>query len=243
MVKIVLDKVILLQKYKKENKTMQEIANELDVSISTVRKNFRDYGIQIKPSSIEVLNKSILEDLYLAQLLSIRNIAVILNIPETQIRKSLKKHQINRRNKSWKSSLTKNGKTVACKFCGKLVYRKKYILEKYDIFFCSWKCANEYQATQGNFELPEGWRRRRDYRKWRKDIIERDSLECKMCKSNEKIVAHHIIEAQDNPDLKYELGNGITLCQKCHIIVHKNNSHTYIESLQKAISVANPEYR
>lgn len=130
---------------------------------------------------------------------------------------------------------------MSCELCGKRIYRKRYTLTKFKIFFCSWKCAKEYQSiTKSIPELPQSWRRGKYYRSWRRKVLERDNYACKLCENKNKLVAHHIIEAQDNPDLKFEITNGITLCQKCHIEIHVNDSHNYIESLQKAISVENP---
>jgi hypothetical protein len=187
-----------------------------------------------------ILSKEILEDLYLIKMFSIRDIAKHLEINANVVRKYLNIYEIPRRNKSWKASLNKNGKEVPCENCGKLVYRKKYKLNKFSIFYCSWKCEKEHQSKIRSIsELPEAWRRRRFYKGWRKRILKRDGFECKLCDSDIKLVAHHIIEAKDNPGLRFELNNGITLCEKCHINIHKNDSHNYIESLQKVISVEN----
>jgi 5-methylcytosine-specific restriction endonuclease McrA len=122
--------------------------------------------------------------------------------------------------------------------CGKLVYRKKYTLDKYDIFFCSWECEKKHQSISRRVsELPESWRSRSEYKTWRKRVLDRDLHTCKICGSKKNPVAHHIIEAQDSPDLRYDIDNGITLCKKCHIAIHVKDSHRFIESLQEAILV------
>ncbi len=188
-----------------------------------------------------VLSKEILENLYLISMLSIRDIAKRLDINEMVVRKYLYMYEIPRRNKSWKASLNKNGKEVPCEICGKLVYRKKYKLNKFSVFFCSWKCEKEYQSIKRKIlELEDGWRGRREYKAWRKQVKERDNNTCRICSNNKKLTAHHIIEAKDNPNLRFEINNGITLCEKCHIKIHRNNSKNYIESLQKVIFVENP---
>jgi hypothetical protein len=191
-----------------------------------------------------VLKKDILEKMYLRDMLSIRAIAKELNVNDMTVRKHMKEYDIPMRNKSWKSEFTKNGEEVQCETCGKMIYRKKYLLNKYSVFFCSRKCEKEYQSkTRCISELPEAWRRRRGYKAWRKKVLERDNNECKLCGSNIKLNVHHIIEVRDNPSLRYDVNNGITLCQKCHIEVHKNDSKNYIKPLQEAIFVENPEYR
>jgi len=187
-----------------------------------------------------VLDKNILEDLYLNKMLSIRNVAKILNVNDMVVRKYLKLYNIPRRNKSWKSPLSKNGKEVPCEICRKMVYRKKYRLEKFTVFFCSWECEKEYQSrTRRTPGLPDSWRRRRGYKSWRKQVLKRDEFRCKLCASSNKLVAHHIIKAQNSPEIRLEVDNGVTLCQKCHIEIHKNNSYNYIKPLQEVISVEN----
>jgi 5-methylcytosine-specific restriction endonuclease McrA len=53
---------------------------------------------------------------------------------------------------------------------------------------------------------------------WSFKVIDRDGLKCKWCDSTEKLEAHHIIPIRDieNPDLLFDLNNGICLCKKCH---------------------------
>ena len=56
------------------------------------------------------------------------------------------------------------------------------------------------------------------YREWRKAVFERDNFECQKClqKRGNYITAHHIKSFSKYPKLKYEISNGITLCENCH---------------------------
>lgn len=63
-----------------------------------------------------------------------------------------------------------------------------------------------------------------DYIKWRDSVYERDSYTCQMCGSKNKINAHHKKNFDDFPDLRFDIDNGITLCEKCHAKVHKEHS-------------------
>lgn len=58
------------------------------------------------------------------------------------------------------------------------------------------------------------------YRKWRSDVLERDG-KCVECGCTENLVAHHIKEFALYPLLRFELDNGITLCDECHKRLHK----------------------
>ena len=54
-----------------------------------------------------------------------------------------------------------------------------------------------------------------------KNVFERDNYTCRICgKRGGELNAHHINHFSKYPDLRFELGNGITLCKKCYMEVH-----------------------
>jgi len=60
-----------------------------------------------------------------------------------------------------------------------------------------------------------------EYRKWRKDVFKRDDYSCRRCgKRGGKLNAHHIKPFAQYPKLRFELSNGITLCEPCHRQIH-----------------------
>jgi len=58
------------------------------------------------------------------------------------------------------------------------------------------------------------------YKKWVTSVFERDDFTCQQCGATGAIHAHHVKEWHTNKDLRYEVSNGITLCQDCHQIKH-----------------------
>ena len=56
------------------------------------------------------------------------------------------------------------------------------------------------------------------YQDWRKQVWLRDNWKCKIanpdCKG--RIEAHHILKWSEYPELRYQINNGITLCQAHH---------------------------
>lgn len=75
-----------------------------------------------------------------------------------------------------------------------------------------------------NYDDPE-------YKKWRKDIYQRDNYKCQWpgCNITKKLNAHHIKRWADNPALRFNKLNGITLCKEHHKMV------TGLESYYEAV--------
>ena len=57
-----------------------------------------------------------------------------------------------------------------------------------------------------------------EYNIWRADVYKRDNFKCRISNENcgGKIEAHHILSFTKYPELRYEINNGITLCQAHH---------------------------
>lgn len=61
-----------------------------------------------------------------------------------------------------------------------------------------------------------------ELREWRKDVYHRDNFTCAKCdERGGRLNAHHIHNYADYPHERFEINNGITLCEECHIIFHK----------------------
>lgn len=76
-----------------------------------------------------------------------------------------------------------------------------------------------------SFRKPEDVRAIRnssDYCAWRASVYKRDFYTCQNCGAvGGKLNAHHIKPFAKYPDLRLDINNGITLCDKCHKLAHK----------------------
>lgn len=87
-------------------------------------------------------------------------------------------------------------------------------------------------------ELPE-------YRDWRKAVFDRDLYTCQCCGARNgygkyiRLESHHIKNWKDNPEYRYDVDNGITLCMNCHLLFHSkygknnNNENQLIEFMEE----------
>lgn len=67
-----------------------------------------------------------------------------------------------------------------------------------------------------------GKRGDQEVRRWRFDVFARDGFCCAHCGDDRgrNLNAHHIKPWADYPELRFEVGNGITLCKSCHWLCH-----------------------
>lgn len=61
------------------------------------------------------------------------------------------------------------------------------------------------------------------YRQWRRAVYQRDQYRCRYCGDNkgDNLNAHHIHNFADHKEIRYNVENGITLCNICHNEFHK----------------------
>jgi 5-methylcytosine-specific restriction endonuclease McrA len=60
-----------------------------------------------------------------------------------------------------------------------------------------------------------------EYQLWRKLIFERDDYTCKRCgQTGVRLNGHHIEDYASAKDLRFDISNGITFCEKCHKAFH-----------------------
>lgn len=118
----------------------------------------------------------------------------------------------------------KTGKFIKCRKCNSEIYKTASLLNKNN--FCCRKCCYDwnrgkntynYKGSKNNSKKHE-WIRKNsfEYKKWRKDVLTRDSYKCRLCGSAERLEVHHIIPFSQCPKLVVLEMNGMTICHNCH---------------------------
>jgi 5-methylcytosine-specific restriction endonuclease McrA len=100
-----------------------------------------------------------------------------------------------------------------CAHCGTHFFTRR---PSHQHRYCSRRCHDD--ARRGAF--PQVGRQGAYYRLWRKTVLERDAHQCRRCHATEHLHAHHKKRWKDHPELRYDVDNGITLCQGCHWKAH-----------------------
>lgn len=60
------------------------------------------------------------------------------------------------------------------------------------------------------------------YKKWRKQVFERDNYTCQKCgQKGGDLNAHHVKQFSKHEDHRFDIDNGKTLCKQCHKEVHR----------------------
>jgi hypothetical protein len=105
---------------------------------------------------------------------------------------------------------------------------KKYGVSNYGIIYSSEHKGSLSPVWKGGVKHHRIERSTYEYREWRKGVFGRDLYTCQCCgyksglgvKEVLELNAHHIKNWKDNEDLRYNINNGITLCEKCHKDFH-----------------------
>jgi 5-methylcytosine-specific restriction endonuclease McrA len=113
---------------------------------------------------------------------------------------------------------------LTCATCGKpFTVPPSMTKRKYPAKFCSVACFGRGQRRANHFgrgHIP--------YRKWREAVLARDGYRCRQCgTTSEPLNAHHIKGWTRYPALRFDVSNGLTLCEPCHNSVHSKYFHVY----------------
>ena len=73
-----------------------------------------------------------------------------------------------------------------------------------------------------------------EYKRWRRDVRQRDGDACRVCGVHLNLHIHHIKPLEKYPDFATELDNGITLCGNCHALLRGKEESTNLQTIIEA---------
>ena len=190
--------------------TSREIGETMGIPFRTILRYLKKAGVQLRnpgaPHHKILDNEGWLRARYVDEKKSTTEIAAEIGASSRVVHTWLVRHGIETRNRGAEKGHQRNSAAA----------RRKMSLSK-----------------RGRYLGPENWnwkggkaKHRRDpersrYRalKWARAVRERDGC-CQECGETKRLHAHHIKRWKDYPSLRYDLSNGITLCQTCHERAH-----------------------
>lgn len=112
--------------------------------------------------------------------------------------------------------------TRPCAQCGTPFTKDKNVVDAGNGRFCSRTCYALSQRVEA-VDKRNYW----EYKHWRKAVYQRDHYTCQSCgQRGGRLNAHHIQGWLHHPDLRFDLGNGVTLCTDCHMAIHRQSPIT-----------------
>lgn len=113
--------------------------------------------------------------------------------------------------------------------------KQRYGVDNYVELFKGKFIKENSPVWKGGVEQSRFERSTHEYIEWRSEVFGRDLYTCKCCgdkngNGHEVILhAHHLYNWRDNEELRYDVNNGVTLCDSCHYKFHsiygkKNNN-------------------
>ena len=82
-------------------------------------------------------------------------------------------------------------------------------------------CGPDHYNWKGGIVRVDLDRNRYPSKRWSRLVKERDGYRCRECGCADGVLhSHHIKRWMDHPELRYDVDNGITLCEPCHQKAH-----------------------
>lgn len=194
-----------------------------------------------------IIEPELLTSLYWGENYSINQIKNLFHCSKNTILKLMKSHNIDRRdredgiklmkeigyhkgqipwNKGRKISHKESCNCVCClskRHCvpQEIIDKRTQRARESSIRNGSQKKENNPSWKGGITEQASLERKTKEWKDWRKQVFERDNYTCQSCGKRGCVIhPHHIKKRSVFPELKFDINNGVTLCNRCHIKLH-----------------------
>ena len=84
-------------------------------------------------------------------------------------------------------------------------------------------------------------RRSPEYRRWKREVRQRDGGACRVCGVHLNLHIHHIKPLEKYPDFATDIDNGITLCGNHHVLLKGKEDNTNLQTIIAAVTNNKPD--
>lgn len=161
-----------------------------------------------------IVSKERLSEMYYDKRMSMRQISMEVRCSQTNIWKHMTHYGLVRRERSDAMKMI----TKTLEHRQKLAdvrFNKGYSRGSKNPRFVDGNSGKVNERNQVGLVYWKNSVRRRDQFKCQMCGID-GLVECKCCGTKPTLHAHHIKSWKDNPELRFDIDNGVTLCEKCH---------------------------
>lgn len=113
-----------------------------------------------------------------------------------------------------------------CRVCNTKFYVQISRLKKGCGKYCSLTCMGVEKRKDSSYIERRG---SKEYHDWKFECLDRDHYKCVLCgatKSKDNIEVHHIMPFAKYVDLRFDVSNGMTVCETCHEWIHSSKHCT-----------------
>lgn len=212
----------LYNEYIVKNRTGNEIAEECGINHRTLREWIRILGLPEKTKPLNDIEKDELHNLYRIQRLSSKEIADKYGVSDSAILYQMKKFEIPSFSPSEAMNIYLYEKDGIKKFRETQSTMENRIKSSCRQHGIKIEDFNGFSTTEQHMARNNTY-----YKEWVRKVFERDNYTCQCCgKRGGNLNAHHLYNFSEYPDLRYDVSNGITFCERCHLISFPNSFHS-----------------
>lgn len=212
----------LYNEYITKDRNAKDIAKECGINLRTLREWISMLDIPNKDSKTECLTKEVLYDLYRVQHKSSAEIGEMYGVDSGAILYWLRKYDIPAFSTSEAVNIylyEKGGIEKARETQSTMENRIKSSCRQRGIAiedFEGFATTEQHMARNNTY-----------YKEWVRNVFQRDNYTCQCCgKRGGNLNAHHLYNFAEYEDLRYDVENGITFCEECHLLGYPNSFHT-----------------
>lgn len=212
----------LYNEYITKDRNAKDIAKECGINLRTLREWISMLDIPNKDSKTEGLTKEVLYDLYRVQHKSSAEIGEMYGVDSGAILYWLRKYDIPAFSTSEAVNIylyEKGGIEKARETQSTMENRIKSSCRQRGIAiedFEGFATTEQHMARNNTY-----------YKEWVRNVFQRDNYTCQCCgKRGGNLNAHHLYNFAEYEDLRYDVENGITFCEECHLLGYPDSFHT-----------------